>query len=441
MSIFFHSFLYILYLSLLVRVVFKWSFFEIEGTQKKHFAFFFLLKVAAGVLFTLIYTYYYTDQTKADIYRYFKDSKVIASVLFIDPVAWLKIMTGYGVNEPEVFKYVLPTQYFSHPGSDIVTNNTFIIRINVLLNYLSFNNIYINTLFLNFISFIGLTALFKALRPYFSQFQQILYVPIFLLPSVLFWSSGLLKESLLFAGLGFYLFAWLSTDSNLLRGFLMTVTATLTLMLVKLQVGVLTVFLFSAFLFLRRNSVSVLLRLALLLVISALGFYFLGNDVSRILIEKRNEFAELALTENSGSSINSTILEPTITNLIKLLPEAFINSVLRPFVWDGGKVFQKVFAVENLFFLLLLLIPLHFFKVPKGEKSLLCLAFLFFALANYMIIGITVPVMGAIVHYRIIAEPFLLLSVLLCVDLGQLKQYLSRFAISSPLPIPHQKSR
>ena len=181
----FHTALYLLYFALFVWAIFKWKFFEIEGANKKHFAFFFLLKVAAGILLTLIYTYYYTDLAKADIYRYFNDSKVISSVLFVDPVAWLKIMTGCGIDEPEVFKYVLPTQYFSHPVNDIVTNNTFIIRLSVLLNYFSFSNIYINTLFLNFISFIGLTALFKELRTYFSQFQQILYVPLFLLPSVL----------------------------------------------------------------------------------------------------------------------------------------------------------------------------------------------------------------------------------------------------------------
>ncbi len=162
MNVIFHAALYLLYLTLFVWLIFKWKFFAVEGTNKKHFAFFFLLKIIAGVSLTLIYTWCYTDQAKADIYRYFNDSKIISTVLFTDPVAWLKIMTGYGIDEPEVFKYVLPTQYFSHPGADIVTNNTFIIRVSVLLNYFSFSNIFINTLFLNFISFIGLTALFKA---------------------------------------------------------------------------------------------------------------------------------------------------------------------------------------------------------------------------------------------------------------------------------------
>ncbi len=422
MNVFFHSALYLLCFALFVWLIFKWRFFEIEGAHKKHFAFFFLLKVVAGISLTLIYTYYYTDQAKADIYRYFNDSKIISSVLFTNPLAWLKIMTGYGIDEPEVFKYVLPTQYFSHPGNDIVTNNTFIIRVNVLLNYLSFSNIYINTLFLNFISFIGLTALFKSLRSYFTEFQQILYVPLFLLPSVLFWSSGLLKESLLFTGMGVCFYAWLSKGDNIFQSALLATIGILIVLLIKLQAGLLLVLFIAVFLFLRKRSTSALPRLGVLLIISAVGVYFIGNDVCRMLIEKRNEFVELALKENAGSYFDAQLIEPNIFNLIKLLPEAFINSILRPFIWDGGKAFQKIFAVENFFFLLLLILPLRYFKFPKGEKLLLCLCFLFFALANYMIIGITVPVMGAIVHYRVIAAPFLLLAVLLAVDLERLKK-------------------
>ncbi len=429
MNAIFHVVLYLLYLTFFMWAIFKWSFFEVEGANKKHFVFFFLLKVVAGISLTLVYTYYYTDQQKADIYRYFNDSKIISSILFTDPVAWFKIMSGYGIGEQDVFKYLLSTQYFSHPGSDIVTNNTFIIRVNVLLNYLSFSNIYINTLFLNFISFIGLTALYKVLRNYFSGFQQILYVPLFLLPSVLFWSSGLLKESLLFTGIGFYLYAWLNHELAVFKRVALILVALLLLFFVKIQVaGILL--LCSLLLPSKKFTFSFSMRLIILFVLVLTGSYFLGNHVSELLIEKRNEFVELALKENAGSYFDTNVIEPSVANLLKLLPEAFINSVLRPFVWDGGKVFQKVFAVENLFFLFLLINPLRFFKLPKGEKLMLCIFFLLFALFNYIVIGITVPIMGAIVHYRVIAEPFLLLAVMLCVDLERLKQSVSRFGIS-----------
>jgi len=106
------------------------------------------------------------------------------------------------------------------------------------------------------------------------------------------------------------------------------------------------------------------------------------------------------------------------------LPEAFQNSILRPYVWEGGKLFQLAFAIENTLFLLLLAGLLFFYKKPVGYRLQLCLCFLFIALANYLIIGITVPVFGAIVHYRVIAAPFLLLAVLLAVDVDKLRKAL-----------------
>ena len=419
MAIVFPVILYVIYLAVFVQVILRANFFAIENTNKKHFVFFFLLKVVAGILLTLVYTYYYTDQQKADIYRYFNDSKIISPLLFTDPVAWLKIMSGCGINQPQVFKYLLPTQYFSHPGSDIVTNNTFIIRINVLLNYFSFYNIYINTLLLNFISFAAITALFKVLRVYFSAFQQILYVPLYLLPSVLFWSSGLLKEELLFTGISLYLYSYLNPQLTRWQSLLLTVAGILILAYTKLQVAALAILFVVAFLSFKKNE-ALRLRLPVLLVVLATAFILYGNSICRVLLEKRNEFTELAINENAGSYFDSKIIEPTLSNLVVLLPEALVNAILRPFVWDGGKVFQKVFAVENFFFLLLIILPLRYFKLPRGEKLLLCLCFLFFALFNYLVIGITIPVMGAIVHYRVIAEPFLLLAVLLSVDLERL---------------------
>jgi len=426
MHIAIHAALYFLYLATFLCLIYRGKFFDLEGTNKKHFAFFFLLKVVAGVFLTLIYTYYYTDRAKADIYRFFNDSKIISPLLFSQPVAWLKIMTGYGINEPEVFKHLLPTQYFSHPGLDIVTNNTFIIRVNVLLNYFSFSNIYINTLFLNFISFIGLTALFKVLRPYFSSFQQILYVPLFLLPSVVFWSSGLLKESLLFTGLAMFLQVYLCQPFESLRQLFLTgmvsIAGLFILILTKLPVAVVALVISGIVLQIRKPSVYARTIALFLLVIVIASVYWYGNYVCSLLLDKRNEFIELALQENAGSILDTHMIESIPVSLLKLLPVALTEAVFRPFVWSSGKIFEKAFAFENLLFLLLCILPLRWFKIPTGERLMLSLCFLLFAFCNYLVIGITVPITGAIVHYRVIAAPFLLLAVLLCVDLKKLKQ-------------------
>lgn len=416
-----HAFLYLLYFALAVVFILRHRFFAIEGSKRSHLLVFFLVKVAAGVGLTFIYTYYYTDKAKADIWRYFNDSCIISPLLFSQPLHWLKIMTGIGINDPNTFQYLTHTQYFSHPGHDLVTNNTFIIRVNVLLNYLSFGNIFINTLFFNFISFTALTALFKVLRPYFLPLQQVLYIPLFLLPAMLFWGSGLLKEALLFAGVALYLFALLTHQSSVANKVLMAALGLCLMALIKIQVAAIALFCFTPFMLLRQQQPGALWRLTGLLLTAGLFYALLAEPIAALVIGKRNEFIELALRENAGSTLNTALTESTSGNLLRLLPSAFINAILRPFVWEPGKAFQKVFGAENILFLLLLLAPLRYFKLPQGEKQLLFWAFLLFALLNYLIIGVTVPIMGAIVHYRVIAAPFLMLAALLCVDLERLQ--------------------
>src|SRR5687768_2383080 len=130
--------LYLFYLALFLLLITRWSFFTQTGISKRALVLFFLLKVTAGIALTLVYTYYYTDHTKADIYRYFNDSKIISSLLFQHPAIWLQVITGIGMNEPEVFRHLLTTLHFSHPETDIATNNSLIIRAISLFNFFSF---------------------------------------------------------------------------------------------------------------------------------------------------------------------------------------------------------------------------------------------------------------------------------------------------------------
>lgn len=415
--------LYILYAAFFIRLIMRWKFFDLPHVPQGHLVLFFLIKAMAGLGLTLIYTYYYTDQSKADVYRYFNDSKIITSVIFTNPVAWLKIMTGIGANDPATFNYLRDTLHFSHPVNDIITSNSFLIRIISLLNFFSGYNIYIDTLLFNFITFVSLTLLFKTLRPYFEAFPQILYWPLFILPSFVFWSSGLLKEGLIFVGLSIYLstaLQWKGLPSFKLL--LALVTGLCIVALTKIYVALLllagTVLLILSSL--NKNAARLGL-VAFFILLASTGFYYKSGLCENILT-KRNEFLALANIEHSGSLLDVQPMGQDCDHPGRMVTDAFINSVLRPFLWDKEKLFQLFFGVENFIFLLALLsLVSGYYKRPEGKRLWLCAFFLFFALGNYLSIGLTVPVLGAIVHYRIIALPFMLLSVLLMTDLEKLK--------------------
>jgi hypothetical protein len=406
-------------------LIYRWRFFELGGVSRKSLALFFLIKLASGLLLTLIYTYYYTDTSKSDIYRYFNDSRIVSSVLFSNPVAWLKIISGIGTYDSDAFSYLLGTQHFSHPAGDLVTSNSFFIRIVSLLNYLSISNIYIDTLLLDFISFIGFTMLFKVFAPYIGVNKKILCVPIYLLPSVVFWSSGLLKESLLFTGIALYLYGWIKGNDNRtwLRT-LMIVSGILVVTLIKIYIAILLV-VCSLFLPLRMSSTDssfpVLRRLMIWFFIGFMIWYNLGGSVCEKIIYKRDEFILLAIAENAGSTLDKNLAEPTCDNLLSIIPSSVETALFKPFVWQQGPLFQMVFAVENLvLFAVLAILLITCFKLPEGEKLLMAVFCFTFSALNYLVIGVTIPVMGAIVHYRASAIPFLALAVLLFVDTDKL---------------------
>jgi hypothetical protein len=153
----------------------------------------------------------------------------------------------------------------------------------------------------------------------------------------------------------------------------------------------------------------------------------LERSVCEKLIDKRNEFALLSIEENAGSVIDKAIYDADCSGLVKLIPKALEASILRPYIWEGGNPFQLMFAFENTIFVLVLtFLFFGYYKFPGLDKLQIGLSLLVFSLGYYLIIGLTVPVMGAIVHYRVIASPFLLIAVLFFIDtekLGKLSFY------------------
>lgn len=427
-----HIALYIFYLALFLWLISRLSFFANTGLKRDNLWTFFLLKVVGGVALTLVYTYYYTDQSKADIYRYFADSKIISLLLWQHPKTWFAAMTGIGLSEPDNFQYLLNTLYFSHPSADTVTNNQLIIRIISLLNYFSFSDIYINTLFFSFLSFIGLVALYQSFKKYFEDFPQLLCLPLFLLPSVIFWGSGLLKEALVFFLLGFWAYGLMQWKGW--RGVLIAVICALALWFVRPPFVMALMPAIGAFYLVHiitkeakdKTVLNRWLELGLLVVL-ALGLVVLsGANICESLINKRNEFVQLGLQENPGSYFDTRLISSS-GGLLQLTPSAFVHAAFGPFLTGISNKAELLFALETaLLWLFLMLALVTCFAKPPANKLLMIVPLLVGSLTFYLIIGLTVPIMGAIVHYRVLATPFLMIALFGVVNLHKFKYVVNR---------------
>ncbi|MBC7862764.1 MAG: hypothetical protein IAF38_07305 [Bacteroidia bacterium] len=84
-----------------------------------------------------------------------------------------------------------------------------IIRFNAFFDLFAFGAFHVNTVMMCFLSFSGLTALYRAFQKYFPSKKNLLICAVFLAPALLFWSSGILKEGILTFTMGFFIYSFL----------------------------------------------------------------------------------------------------------------------------------------------------------------------------------------------------------------------------------------
>src|SRR6185312_2161268 len=73
----------------------------------------------------------------------------------------------------------------------------------------------VHVIFMCFISLVGIVYIYKAFLPFLQDRSKALFIAVFLFPSVILWSSGVLKEGFIWLGLGlsiYYVFKLIARD-------------------------------------------------------------------------------------------------------------------------------------------------------------------------------------------------------------------------------------
>lgn len=383
--------------------------------SRKLFSAFYLLKLAMAFGLIALYTYYYTDRATSDIYKFFDDSLVIHQIASTDFAVYLKLLFGFSLNTEE-HRLILETQHWDASAIWGGTGNRMMTRVHLLIHWFSFSNIWVHSIVFNALSVLGFLWIYRALSPYFNQ--PLLILPAFLMPSVLFWSSGMLKEALLifFTGMLFnalhlyaqkkYKWAVLFSVISFLAIFFLKIY-----LLMALFPLILVCLLKKAPLFNRANTLLNLVfgLTASILILHAVSLVIFEKSLIDLLMLRYNEFLELALAENAGSLLSTQVAKPE--KFWEWFFNAFKHTWLMPWPWQEGGLLIKMAGFEHLLFYLMALSSLFFllrmqFKIYNAFPFF---AFLIYSVLLFQLIGLTVPVLGAIVRYKM---PALLFSVL-----------------------------
>lgn len=382
--------LLILYYIICTIGVARLPFIRKSGIRPVPLQLLFIIHVVTGWLHNYIAWRFYPEH--GDIWTYFQYSNLEGYRLF---------------HDFELFWYYNSHwDHFSHNG---------ITFIHILLNPLSHNNLYINTLLFSFPVFLGNIALFRVFRQRF-PYDPLVAFCVFLLPSTLFWTACVHREAVLYMLLGFLLF---HVHRLLTRGFSLR----------HLGSGLLCFILMLCF---RTNFA--------LLLLPALYFWWLAEsrraqrktlltgllvallflvlimpilDLPGILTRRQQEFIGL----EGHSRLALPAMDGTWAGLWTTLPAAIRNGCFEPLPGSGARNIYWAFALENG--LVWTIVVIAILRTVRNRRDPLVLSpetilspfglfCLTFALPGMVLIGMMIPFTGAIVRYRSIYLLFLL---------------------------------
>lgn len=419
------------YIALLLLVMHRVRFYSgIPGLSFRWLSTIFLLKVLAGTALWAIYTWVYPDRSTADVFKYFDDSAVMFGALRERPMDYFQML--FGINNDSAWfsdhYYSVMNNWYRKFESNLYNDSHTVIRFNALIRLFSFGEFHVHTVFAAFLSLTGLVGIYKAFVGFLAEKQRGLMIAVFLLPSVLLWGSGVIKESLLFFGLGLLVYtvlSWIQGRISLLS-FMVLICTGLLLFFLKFYVllSLFPALVLFAWAF-RKNAPPLWMKAVIVygscLVLALSAPYIVrGFNILEIITFKQHDFIGLVNEVGSGSFVMPPLLEPNLWSFISLAPYALYITFLGPLIHSPLSAMGIISIMENFLILAFFITCISYrARVTSSPKGLVLALFLYITLLSF-VIGWTTPVMGALVRYRTPLLPFLLIAGLLILDTEKL---------------------
>jgi hypothetical protein len=401
---------------------------EVRQTYYRGFYF----KVFCVFAYTLITEFYFKGGDTNLFYQGVKDLRAATANDFDNLGA---IITSLRLN---IENPLTPFFYYDNYSDDFTYNymrvpsNFFVPRLGLLPSYIFFNSYLCISLVFGFFALGGAIRLFKVFRYYYPSCTKELALATIFIPSVGFWSAGLLKDPVCFGCLGFILYAvhsifirraeyLLSIAVILVCGFLLYHIKVYILLTLLLAI---VIWLFAETNKLIKDKTLRNVFSFLMLVLSALIAFFLLNYFTsqeaaqnyklESLLEttekQRRTIENVSTAGNSGFKINAS-------NPVSLIFNSIVATFFRPFIWEINTPIALFSAIESAIFLLLTLyfffkkgVGCYFRLIFSDPRMLMCFVFsIIFAIA----IGASTSNFGALSRYKIPCMPFYFIMLLM----------------------------
>jgi len=446
--------------------IFKNQAFKTDDVSLKFILLSFLFKLISGIALWYIYTYFYSDTSVNDIYKYFIDGKQLADIFKNNPPDFIAILLGKNIeNQQNVILYQEMIFWVKPNSYGFYNDNQTIIILSSFLNLISNNNLLISILYMSCISFTATFTLYKTLSPYL-EWKKVFYIILFISPSIALWTNGLLKENLILLAITIivYFTNKLRNKINLLNviGYIIGLLA-LTLSKPYLLGFMLPSVICLVFViyFKTQNIKKLFVFMYVFFIVLFITWCYTHNPVSynydnkteaeksieydrvnqisyqknvlgnnynilEMLRFKQADYKHEAKIAKAKSLIYTKKMDGELYNFFSCLPYGISNGFARPHIFEIHSFTYLIPALENFLVLLLFLLIFIFPKKINLNQKLLIFYYGTFIILTFIFLGLLVPVLGNLVRYKAPFLPILYFCLLTLIDKTKIQLFIEK---------------
>jgi len=412
-----------------------------QVTDELNRAYFFpalTLKLLGALALGIVYQFYYDGGDTFMYHTY--GSRIVWEAFVESPVVGLKLLWANSGANTDIYQYASRIYLFRDANSFMV------IKIASIFDLLTFSTYSATACLFAVLSFVGSWQFYLTFYKQFPHLHGRLAVAAFFIPSVFFWGSGVLKDSVTLACLGIATYQFYRIFVERKFGLVNIVLLLAALYLIfSIRKFVLQAYLPSVILWIGlshlRRVQSVILKVMMvpfvagvLLLSGYLSVVKVGEDDERYAVSRIAMTAKVTAYDirywsgrYAGSGYSLGELDGSLGTMLSLAPQAVNVSLFRPYLWEVRNPLMFFSAVESMLLLLVVLYViakkrLLIFASLSNFNILFALSFsIIFAFA----IGVSTYNFGTLVRYKVPLLPFFLAALILLLDYSKSERKVS----------------
>lgn len=381
------------------------------------------LKIFGGIFLGVIYQYYYRG---GDTFNYWHQTEVINSSLNDSFFTWLRLITGSAsIYDADVYNYT--TQFYWY---GITTPEYIISVIGAVLGLVTMTSYLPTSVIFSALSFIGVWKLFVVFTKLYPRLIRQLAFAFLFIPSVVFWGSGFMKDTITFSCLGMvthFFYQIFYENKKIVKNGLAALLFLYVIYVIKTYI--LVAYLPAALLwgvgllsYKVKDQRLIIFTRYFLYACAIAGLIIIGGRLQAELFGEYNvesvayksfvtrDYLYRISTEQEGSGYTLGDMDPTLFGMLEKAPAGINVTLFRPYIWEARKPIVLLSSLEAMFFLVFTFFvifrnnPIRVVqRILTDETLQFCIIFtLVFAFA----IGISTSNFGSLSRYKIPCMPF-----------------------------------